>query len=661
MFGFDNRIFHNAFDAKYRDPLGAVAAGEPVMLRIYCDNPELQGVTLRIYGEDYREEYPLGCSDNWWGTLIETPEKPGVYWYSFAIYSERANFFYGAKYTHGLGMGEMYTMKPLGFQMTVHLQDFKTPGWCKKTIMYQIFPDRFARSRVNESAIAYHEEMGRKIYVHHNFSDMPLYLPMPGEQYYVPNDFFCGDLGGIEQNLSYLASLGVGAIYLNPIFESDSNHRYNTADYKKIDPILGTNEDFMRLCETAEKFDIKIIIDGVFSHTGADSVYFNMNGNYPEIGAYQSQDSSYSDWYEFLEFPTRYKSWWGFESLPEVDERVQSWQNFIIDSPNSVINTWLKNGASGYRLDVADELPDDIIEKMRTVIKENNSDNFLLGEVWEDATTKQSYGTNRKYALGSALDSVMNYPLRSAVLDFLCNRTDAQTLCDLILSQMNNYPKQMYYCLMNLLSSHDVERARTVLAISGNQRVLSREQQASLVVPISEDRRAMALQKLAVSIVYSLPGMPSIYYGDETGMHGLKDPFNRAPFCACDELTTAFYRSIGKIRVGVDALKTGYCTVFDCGSDILGILRFCGATDAFGEISEPGAYITLINRSETPRSVTIDLYSHNLGLPREAIRTLNENNFERATCQLTGDFAWVMSGLFEVTLSPLGAGLFKLT
>ena len=660
---YSNLIFHNSEKAQFRSPLGARPAGDRVTLKLYCGSVYPNGVYVVLFGDNYEQRVDMSGADGWWEATLNLPETAGAYWYYFILRLNESTAYFGCKGGRTSGNGELYSYKPMCFQMTVHERDFKTPDWYKKAILYQIFPDRFAKSSKSpaRSGLEYHHSMGRKGYLHGSFDESPAYLPMPGEEYYAPCDYFGGDLYGIEQSLSYLADLGVTVIYLNPIFEADSNHRYNTADYLKVDPMLGTNDDFKKLCRSAGKFGIKIILDGVFSHTGSDSVYFNKTGKYLEPGAYQGQQSRYFSWYEFMDFPNTYRSWWGFDTLPEVNEEDPGWQQFVISGEDSVIKKWLESGADGYRLDVADELPDDVIEKMRTAIKEHNRDHFLLGEVWEDATTKQSYGKHRTYAYGRGLDSVMNYPFRNETVNFLLGHTDAKKLAQFLASQALNYPREMYYCLMNLLSSHDIERVRTVLGTKVNAAELSREQQGSFVLLPEQDKHGGVMQRLAVLIQFVLPGMPSIYYGDETGMNGLRDPFNRAPFSIQDETIGYYYATLGKIRRSADPLTTGHVSFFFYGDDVIGILRFIvDGKDAFGKPAENGIYMALINRAPRPVQAVIDLYHLESCMEQEQLELLRKTNIRQGMCLLTGKTVEICAGLLTVEIFEESGMLLKI-
>jgi len=322
MYKYANIIFHDSTHGKYRRPLGAVAPGQEVTLSLYIKDVYVDNAFLRVFHNSGSAEYRMEYSDGWWSTRVIMPEEPGLVWYYFTIDIGQDRVFYGSSSRLHSGLGSIYSSNPASFQITVHDAEFRTPDFFKKAIAYQIFPDRFRKSSADSgrSGVEYHKALGQKAVYHSDFRDDVLYEPQEGELFYAPCDYYGGDLKGIEQSLIDLASGGVTAIYLNPIFEADSNHRYNTSDYCKIDPILGSEEDFRSLCAAAEELGIKIILDGVFSHTGDDSVYFNSRGSYDSVGAAQSKSSPYYSWYSFSSFPNEYKCWWGFKTLPEVDE-----------------------------------------------------------------------------------------------------------------------------------------------------------------------------------------------------------------------------------------------------------------------------------------------------------------------------------------------------
>lgn len=639
-------IIHNSVDEEYRRPLGAISTGGKVKLSLYIHDFTRCRVKLIVRSESGGYELEMHNENEFFYAQISAPNQPQVLWYCFFIERDENIFFYGSKKDVCCGVGELYRENPNYFQLTVCEKNFTTPDFFKGCVMYQIFPDRFCSSGENiVKGYDTHIKNGWKTFLHTNFNEKADYLPKQGESYYEPNDFFGGDFKGIEEKLNYISSLGVSVIYLNPIFSSSSNHRYNTADYKTIDAFLGDEEAFKRLCKKAEKLGIRVILDGVFSHTGNESVYFQ--------DALMGSTSPYYSWYTFHHFPDDYQCWWGFKSLPEVDEHDASWQDYIIQSDESVIKYWLRRGASGYRLDVADELPDDVIFLMRDAVKSINNDNLLLGEVWEDATTKQSYGKNRKYALGEGLDSVMNYPIRKAILSFLKGRTNAYELKYFLLGQQQNYASQMYYCLMNLISSHDVERMRTMLALEVDPSGLSREEQAHIAVSIEQDNKAAKLLKLAFSICMAVPGMPSIYYGDECGMHGLKDPFNRETFQVTDEDMMRYYKKWGEIRKLV-SLKTGFAAFHNIDKHVIVIFRFtANGYDAFHKECADEAALVFINRSEKKIRCCVDLHSFKFGISLENRMYLENANYEEAVSLFSGEKYKIRDGLLDIQIDAM--------
>ena len=306
---------------------------------------------------------------------------------------------------------------------------------------------------------------------------------------------------GIIQKLDYLQSLGITCIYLNPIFEAHSNHRYDTADYTKVDPLLGSKEDFKRLCKEANKRGIHIMLDGVFNHTGSDSIYFNRKGRYQTLGAYQSQESPYYDWYQFYQWPEQYACWWNFETLPNVNETNETY-NAYINGTDGVIQTWLKAGADGWRLDVADELPDLFLDDITKAAKQVKPTSMILGEVWEDASNKMAYGQRRRYLLGKQLDSVMNYPFREAIIGFLTGKNPAEMM-ELIMTVLEHYPPSAIHLLMNHIGTHDTERILTVL---GGEPLNGRDREWQSRTKLSQEQRSrgLSLLKLASLMQYTL-------------------------------------------------------------------------------------------------------------------------------------------------------------
>lgn len=470
------------------------------------------------------------------------------------------------------------------FQLTVYSDTYETPDFLKGGIMYQIFPDRFCRSGKPKENIP----EGRV--VRDDWGGTPWYRPDENGHVW-NNDYFGGDLAGIQSKLPYLSDLGVTCIYLNPIFESHENHRYNTADYMKVDPLLGTNEDFAELCSEAQKYGISIILDGVFSHTGADSVYFNKYGRYPELGAYQSRDSKYYGWYTFIDFPNVYESWWGIDTLPNVWENNEDYTEFICGD-DGVLHYWMGLGAAGFRLDVADELPDQFLNNLRKSVKKFGKDKIIIGEVWEDASNKESYGIKRRYLLGDQLDSVMNYPFREAIINYVKGGSPTDFI-GAVMTIIENYPKRTVDVLMNVVSTHDIERA--INRLGGEycddkpkdwmaERWLSHEQY----------HHGKNLLKAAMALQFFLPGVPCIYYGDEAGLQGYKDPFNRRcyPWGNEDHDLINYVKELSRVRKSIPNMKEGR-TYFVFNDTSIIDDRLIG----FTREGKPYDYIIFVNRS----------------------------------------------------------------
>lgn len=533
---FDSR------DPIYKSPVGATPAGQNIHFKITL--PRTLGCTAATLHmqEDAGESFDwelfwcgMNGEDQEWWECDFTPPRSGLYFYTFSLQTNQGSQTIGRSLG---GKGEL-TGTNL-WQLTVYEPGFETPRWLSGGILYQIFPDRFYCSGNKKENIP----SGRKM--HSAWGEEPQWLP--DETGEITNrDFFGGDLKGICEKLPYLQSLGVTCLYLNPIFEAHSNHRYDTADYSRIDPLLGTEEDFAQLCSEAQRLGIHILLDGVFNHTGSDSVYFNREGRYPTAGAYQSKDSPYYDWFEFQSWPEKYDCWWGFLTLPCINECRDSYREYLC-GVNGIVRKWLRLGASGWRLDVADELSDSLLEHITYAAKAEKPDALILGEVWEDASNKIAYEQRRRYFQGNQLDSVMNYPFRNAILGFYTGM-QAKDAMEILLSIQENYPPQVLRCLMNHLGTHDTERALTIL---GGETLNGRDREWQSQQCLSTNQREIALKRLlgASLMQYTLPGVPCIYYGDEAGMEGYRDPFNRRcfPWGEEDASLTQWYRSLAKLR-----------------------------------------------------------------------------------------------------------------
>ena len=554
---FDSR------DILYKKPFGAVSDKETVTFNILLhDDAKCTKAFLKLKkdndGTQWHEMEPDIYYDEhfrWYKTELILPE--GLYWYSFCFDSD-----YGrkdiTKHEHGDGI---IGSDGCEWQLTVYDSTYTTPEKLGGGIIYQIFPDRFYCSGEKK------ENVPNDRFLRSDYTSNPEYRQKNGTCS-LGNDYFCGDLKGITEKLDYLEELGVTLIYLNPIFEAHSNHRYNTADYMKIDPLLGTEADFEELCRSAKERGISVILDGVFSHTGDDSRYFNRYSRYETSGAYNSEASEYYGWYKFKKWPDSYHAWWGVPSLPETEEENEDFAEFITGE-NGVVRHWLRLGASGWRLDVADELPDSLLDRIRTAARLEKKDAFIIGEVWEDATNKISYGSRRRYLRGKQLASVMNYPFAEAMIRFM-NGADASTLAETVLNICENYPKKALNLLMNHIGTHDTARILTALGGTPSDGKDRAWQNAQRMTPeqIEQGKKKLYITAL---LQYTLPGIPSLYYGDEAGLEGYGDPFCRKcfPWGSEDPYLTDFYRRLGAFRRSSGVFKDGgFMPIYSLGGQL---------------------------------------------------------------------------------------------
>ncbi len=438
------------------------------------------------------------------------------------------------------------------YQLTVYDNNDLPASWFGEGVTYQIFPDRFCRLSVPDPT----GMVGGRT-VHQNWDEDPEFRP--NEKGEIRNrDFFGGSLAGILSKLPYLKSLGVDTLYFCPVFEAAENHRYGTGDYEEIDPMLGTNRDFTVLCNAAHQLDMRIMLDGVFNHTGYVSRYFNGDGSYPNLGATQSQESPYYPWFRFEQWPDKYDSWWGIYSLPGVEESCESYVNYIAADQNSILRRWLRAGADAWRLDVADELPDEFLHTVHEAIRAEKSDAVIIGEVWEDGSNKIAYGQRRKHIWGGHCDGLMNYPFRTALLTFVLDgrAEEFRKSMDILL---DHYPSWATHCAMNSLGTHDTPRILTLLGEGSERQDMDREWRHAHRLTPEQRNRAVALLKLATVVLYAFPGSPTVYYGDEIGMEGFEDPFNRRtyPWGQEDADLLTWFSSLGKARHEWNALRTG--------------------------------------------------------------------------------------------------------
>ena len=467
-----------------------------------------------------------------------SPSEVGLYFYSFIGEGIGGRFFGMRAFgPHRVSFSRLQS--GAHFQLSVTDYREKAPQWLVGGIIYHVFVDRFARGGdhpIREDAVI-------KSNWEEDLPSYPAYRGGPMKN----NDFFCGTLDGIADHIEDIAALGVSCIYLSPINEAHSNHRYDTGDYEKIDPMLGGEEALRRLVDRARGYGIRILLDGVFNHSGADSIYFNKYGRYPSLGAYQSKESPYFPWYRFSEHPDGYESWWGIDTLPRLNPDEPSLRRFFTGE-GGVIDRYARYGIGGIRLDVVDELSDGFVRDIRARLLARLPDAVLYGEVWEDASHKVAYGVRRRYYLGDELDGVMNYPLRTGLIEYL-REGQMSALLYALSEVMANMPKRAADLAMNLLGSHDTERILTAL-VGECEDGQGMDELAKKRLSRKAYHRSARLLVLGYLVLATLPGIPTVYYGDEVGMQGYRDPFNRMPYPwhRRDPWLYSSYCAIGKMR-----------------------------------------------------------------------------------------------------------------
>lgn len=643
-------ILHDTHHPLYRHPFGAVTTGEKVRLRIRVGTDDVEEVAIS-YWDDTRQIRTeekmrlVGHSPDqryafWEVTLVS--DIPTVLWYHFVLRSGERALYYGDPGQDG-GIGKVVSRNPDDFQLTIFDRAFRTPDWMKNAITYQIFPDRFYDGNPANNFVKQNWGFrGNWPYEYRQWNQLP---DNPREKGVNPaydgdgiwnNDFFGGDLAGIIVKLDYLQELGVGALYLNPIFEAASNHKYDTADYENIDRAFGTNDDFRRLAEAARVRGIHLILDGVFNHVGDDSRYFDRYGKWPDIGAYEfwaavydlmakdglSQaeaealvrarfiaqgrtDFTFTDWFtvenrrinvgqvgvyggERYDYP----GWWGIESLPVVrapgasELNLASFAGYIIRDEDSIARRWVLAGGSGWRLDVSPEMAHDFWVAFRSFLKGKHGlpsfphgEPIILAENWGDAT---------KDLLGDTFDSTMNYRFRDALVDFVL-ATDAKTLASRLTEIYEDYPKEAFYVMMNVLSSHDTARAKKLFG-DIEPELFADQERARGKTPeeiAALNKLATAGLKLAAIFQMGYPGSPTIYYGDEVGLTGHKDPDCRRTFpweqATPDNELLSHYRKLAKIRNENQVLRTGdLITLYAAGGTYVIGRKLLGPRDALG-------------------------------------------------------------------------------
>ncbi len=567
-------ITYNSWVESFKKPFGALELGEKLNLNVTArDN--VKDVWLIVEADEkYIEEIPMKKIQNNIFNLAEyyLAEK-NIYFYYFKTQEEiNGNIetrYYGKNHENGECRVYLNLNDINKYQITVS-KGIKSPKWFKEGVLYHIFVDRFNKvGKINNPK--------KNSFIYANWEDTPMYIKNSDNEV-VRWDFYGGNLKGVINKLSYLKNLGISIIYLSPIFESQSNHKYDTGDYKKIDSMFGDEETFKKLIEECSKKGINIILDGVFSHTGDDSIYFNKYGNYDSLGAYQSLESPYIQWYKFKNHPEKYDCWWGVKSLPNVNEMEKSYIDYIIKDKDSVIKKWMNYGVKGWRLDVVDELPTEFIEELKSETLKIDEESILIGEVWEDASNKVSYEERRKYLLGNQLNGVTGYVFKNILIDFLTHKIDSIDAYNKFMTVKENYPKEAFKSNLNLIGTHDTRR---------------------IITELNEDKE---LFKLAVATQMTFEGVPYIYYGDEAGLLGEKDPDNRRtyPWKNEDRDILNFYKDITKYRNTNKTLIKGDTKFLKLeNTNVFGYIRYI-------ENEYKDGILILINRSESEEYIKFD-------------------------------------------------------
>lgn len=562
-------IIYDSWMESHKKPFGALEIGEDININVEAISDVKEIYLILETNEDIRKEIKMENKSNGIFTIDKYKfEKENIYFYYFkSIEGETLDVkYYGKSYDCGECV-EYHDINYINkYQITVSRKT-ESPKWFKEGILYHIFVDRFNRTgKINNPK--------KNSFIYANWEDTPMYIKNK-ENEVIRWDFHGGNLKGIISKLNYLKGLGVTVIYLSPIFKSQSNHKYDTGDYKTIDPMFGDEEIFKELIYKASKKGINIILDGVFSHTGDDSIYFNKYGNYDSLGAYQSKNSKFFSWYNFKDYPNEYDCWWGVKSLPNVNEIENSYMDYIIRDKDSVIKKWMNYGVKGWRLDVVDELPSKFLETLKKETLNIDKESVIVGEVWEDASNKISYSERRKYFLGNQLNGVTGYVFKNIVVEFLKGNINSQDVYNRFMTIKENYPKDAFKSNLNLLGTHDTRRILTEL---------------------NEEKE---LLKLAVFIQMTFEGVPYVYYGDEAGLIGETDPDNRRtyPWENEDKDILNFYKKIIKERKNNKLLSSGETKFLKLSNqNILGYIRYI-KTDKI---------LVLINRSNIKEKIDIE-------------------------------------------------------
>ncbi len=683
-------VYYDSKNLTYKSPFGAVPTDTPVTFAVDTAS-SITGVKL-VVGLDQHPMVPVDgapAGRQRWSTEVTFNSIGELKYYFLVSQAGGIKVYCDDDGYYGTGkLTELTELHP--YDLIVYKKGFTTPDWMKEAVVYQIFPDRFfnadttndraqlsARGAVNYEFPAWHlipenpeqKELGQ--------SEYESYGAFWGDGEW-SNEIYGGDLKGITEKVNYLRDLGVTVIYLNPVFASISNHRYDTSDYTEIDPILGDLEDFRELVKAAYANGMHIILDGVFNHVSDDSIYFDRYYKYldagtTKIGAYpywayvydymkdngvsQSEaekiaeeyfrteyhitDFSYTTWFDIssqtgtgkdtighrIGKPVyTYQGWWGYDSMPVIKStngsefQTVDWAEDVITSKDSITRYWLKQGSNGWRLDVANEVSDETWQNFRDVVKDTG-DCVIIGEIWDDAT---------KYLMGDMYDSVMNYMFRNAVTNYAKGGSAEQATKDLERIR-ERYPSEAFYAMMNLVDSHDTARILSFLDGVNDDRD-QKDPEHTFPQYASTSEVAKERQKLVAFLQFTYAGAPTIYYGDERGMVGADDPDDRRTIADWDSVTDpsllAWYTQLGNLRADYSALRTGSVEPIDSlGSTVLGFVRRDTAQ----------SIIVLANNSDNEQ--TVHLVLADLGMDETALQEL-----------ISGSTVTVDGGAIDVTV-----------
>ncbi|MFW6268567.1 MAG: 4-alpha-glucanotransferase [Bacillota bacterium] len=603
------KIVHDSFANFYRQPTGAVSTGTKLKLRLKLTAEPAENVEdvylVLVQNNDGEKRYEMepssSQSEKIFQKEINVPHKCQILYYYFILTTQDEEFYYG-KNSDGLGgKGEVFAADPLKYDIVVYSSGLTTPHWFKKAAIYQIFTDRFYNGQENNEVL----NPKKNSLLHAYWDNDPLYIR--DEKGEISRwDFFGGNLAGVRKKLPYLKDLGIDIIYFNPLFKAPSNHKFDTSDYHLIDEMFGDNEEFEKLVRKAEEFDIKIILEGVFNYTGSDSKYFDKKNKYEQKGAYQSQESPYYSWYKFDDYPEGYQKWWGMEALPVVNDRDESFQDYIIYKQNSVLKYWLDKGITGWKLDSFSALSRDFISSFYTEMKEQSGDSVLLGAL--KTGDKLIGDCETQVFLNGDVDGIFNLEFRENIIKFVIEDRDARQFYRLLMTIKERMPREYFYARVNLLSSHNLSRIYT-------------EIKERFAVVNSDDEFVLKILQQLVVYLFTVPGVPSVFYGDEAGIEGKSDPENRRsfPWGQQKQDVKKIYRKLLAVRNHYDLFTTGDWTPFWLNKNVFGYTRkITENEDVFGQSSENNQALVLFNQSSVEKhSLSFEFVRDHLDLTGE--------------------------------------------